>query len=188
MLPLGPNEKEDAITVGLCRALQRNRTARGLMFQIRTQVVELEPAAGEDIGRMDIVFLPLIPREDIYFCLENKRLNVIKNGQRRTYASEYVSFGMLRFVSGQYAKSVAHGGMLAYVFDGDIPAAIESVETNIKAQHVTLGMTPPGEFTSSTIMVADSRVRETIHRRAANADIRLHHIFMPSRPPQTMTQ
>ena len=91
-----------------------------MMFQIDTQVVELEPAPGEDLGRLDIAFRPLIPREDIYFCLETKRLNVIKDGQTRTYASEYVRFGMMRFVTGQYAKAVRHGGMIGYVLDGDL--------------------------------------------------------------------
>src|ERR1017187_5947752 len=104
MPPPALDEGEDKITIALCRALQQNRTARGLMFQIRTQVVELDPVPGEDFGRMDIVFIPLVPREDIYFCLESKRLNVVKDGEPRAYASEYVTFGMLRFVTGQYSK------------------------------------------------------------------------------------
>ena len=66
------DEKEDNITIALCRALRQNRDARNLMFQIDTQVVELEPAPGEDLGRLDIAFRPLIPREDIYFCLETE--------------------------------------------------------------------------------------------------------------------
>jgi hypothetical protein len=107
------DDKEDDITNALWRTLKQNRTARGLMFQIRTQVVELDPMPGEDFGRMDIAFIPLVPREDIYFCLESKRLNVIKSCTLRTYASEYVRFGMLRFVTGQYSKAVHHGGMLA---------------------------------------------------------------------------
>src|SRR5260370_24092365 len=78
------------------------------MFQIRTQVGELDPVPGEEFGRMDIVFIPLVPREDIYFCLESKRLNVVKDGETRAYASEYVTFGMLRFVTGQYSKAVRH--------------------------------------------------------------------------------
>ena len=98
------------------------------MFQIRTQVVELDPMPGEDLGRMDIVFIPLVPREDIYFCLESKRLNVVKDGETRAYASEYVTFGMLRFVTGQYSKAVRHGGMIAYVLDGNLSRAISNIE------------------------------------------------------------
>ena len=44
------DETEDNITTALCRKLMQNRTARGMMFQIRTQVVELGPIPGEVSG------------------------------------------------------------------------------------------------------------------------------------------
>jgi hypothetical protein len=117
------DDKEDHITDLLCRSLHLNRTARDLPFYIHTQMVELDPAPGEELGRLDIVFLPSglpgAPSEGIYFCLECKRLNVVRNGQRRPGGSEYVMHGMVRFVSGQYANIVRHGGMLGYVLDGD---------------------------------------------------------------------
>lgn len=175
------DEGEDTITVALCRALQQNRTARGLMFQIRTQVVELEPVSGEDLGRMDIVFIPLVPREDIYFCLESKRLNVTKDGKSRAYASEYVTFGMLRFVTGQYSRVVRHGGMIAYVLDGNRARAMSNVEANIRRQHSVLCMTAPGAFLASTVLTDDARARETHHNRAHEAKLfRIHHMFMAS--------
>lgn len=140
-------------------------------------MVELEPDEGEEMGRMDITFRPLIPREDIYFCLEGKRLNVIKDGRRRAYASEYVSQGMQRFITGKYAKAVLHGGMAGFVLDGDIKNAIANVAANIKKHHRTLGMKPPGEFLLSTIMTTDNRVRETNHRRKGEC-FRIHHLFL----------
>jgi hypothetical protein len=174
-----PGEKEDKITNDLCRALRQNRTARSLMFQIHTQFVELEPSAGADIGRLDIVFLPLVPSEHIYFCLESKRLNALKNGKVRAYASEYVTFGMLRFVTGQYSKAVRHGGMIAYVLDGNVSRAMANVETNIRTHHATLRMRPPGAFLASAVLNADDRVRETHHQRAHEATgFHIHHIFM----------
>lgn len=176
-----PDEREDSISVELWRALRRNRTARELMFQVDTQQVELEPMPGEDIGRLDIAFRPLIPREDIYFCLECKRLNVVKGGETRAYASEYVTFGMLRFVTGQYAKAVRQGGMVAYVLDGNISRAMTNVETNIRSQHSALRMDPPGAFQPSTVLKDDARVRETHHHRAHETNLfRIHHLFMAS--------
>jgi hypothetical protein len=173
------DEKEDNITVTLCRILMQNRTARGLMFQVRTQVVELDPMPGQDLGRLDIAFIPLVPREDIYFCLESKRLNVVKNGERRAYASEYVQFGMLRFVAGQYSKAVRHGGMIGYVLDGDVSDAMTNVEANIRQRHKELCMTPPGAFVSSTVLKGDTRARETHHQRAHETVLfRIHHLFM----------
>jgi hypothetical protein len=180
-----PDEKEDDITNQLCRALRRNRTSRDLPFQIHTQFVELEPANDERLGRLDIVFIPLINREDIYFCLECKRLNVVKDGQTRPYSSEYVVFGMLRFVSGQYSKAVRHGGMAAYVLNGNISDAITNVEANIRKQHAALCMTAPGAFLLSTVLKEDARARETHHQRTHEANLfSIHHLFMPTNCPQ----
>ena len=78
--PIAADEKEDDITFTLCSALRQNREARHLPFQIHTQQVELDPSPGEDRGRLDIVFNLLVPCEEIYFCLEGKRLNVVKDG------------------------------------------------------------------------------------------------------------
>jgi hypothetical protein len=179
MAPPGPDAKEDDITIALCRALTQNRTVRGLMFQVRTQVVELNPMHGEDLGRLDIAFIPLVPREDIYFCLESKRLNVVKNGKLRTYATEYVTLGMIRFVKGQYSHAVQHGGMIGYVLNGNISDAITNVATNIETHYAALCMTGPGVLQSSTILEADTRARETHHKRAHEKTVfRIHHLFM----------
>jgi hypothetical protein len=179
-MPLpAPDEVEDNITIALCRALQQNRTARGLMFQIRTQVVELDPVPGEDFGRMDIVFIPLVPREDIYFCLESKRLNVVKDGKTRAYASEYVTCGMMRFVTGQYSKAVRHGGMIAYVLDGNVVHAMTNIENNMRMHQSALGMPAPGSFLPSTSLKGDARARETHHQRAHETRVFcIHHLFM----------
>jgi hypothetical protein len=179
------DEKEDKITEALCRILRQNRTARELPFQIHTQFVELEPANDESLGRLDIVFIPPINREDIYFCLECKRLNVVKDDRTRPYSSEYVTFGMLRFVTGQYSQAVQHGGMAAYVLDGNISDAIANVEANIRKQHAALCMTAPGAFLLSTVLKDDARARETHHQRAHEANLfRIHHLFMPTNCPQ----
>jgi hypothetical protein len=173
------DEKEDNITGALCRALRQNRAARELPFQIHTQQVELDPNPGEDMGRLDIVFNILVPREDIYFCLEGKRLNVVKDGVTRAYASEYVSLGMMRFVTGQYSRAVRHGGMIGYVLDGKIKRAIKNVETNIQSQCSALRMTPPGTLLTSALMNDDGRARETHHRRDHDPNkFRIHHLFM----------
>jgi hypothetical protein len=179
MPPPTPEQKEDDITIALCRALKQNRNARELMFQIDTQVVELDPAPGEDLGRLDISFRPLVPREDVYFCLEGKRLNALKNGKTRSYASEYVKLGMVRFITGQYSKAVRHGGMIAYVLDGNITHAMTNVRNNIRKQHVALCMTPPGAFLRSTALHGETRARETHHNRAHETGLfHIHHIFV----------
>jgi hypothetical protein len=179
MTPPGPEQREDDISSALCRALRQNREARKLMFQIHPQYVELEPAAGEDVGRIDIAFVPLVAREDIYFCFECKRLNVTKNGSKRAYAAEYVRLGVVRFVTGQYARAVGHGGMLGYVLDGDVDGAKKNVESNLRSNCTALRMEPPGAFEPSSLLPEDRRACETHHRRQSDlAPFSIHHLFV----------
>jgi hypothetical protein len=187
--PPAANELEDPVSESLCRALRRARDRCDLPFQVHPQLVELDPAAGQDQGRMDIVFLPPATREDIYFCLECKRLNVREGSTIRPYHAEYVKFGMLRFVRGQYANSVHFGGMLAFVLNADLPHAIAGIEANIRTLCAELGMEAPGAFRPSSVRPDDARIRETWHRREDRTDpLVIHHLFMagdptaPSRP------
>lgn len=176
---LAPDAHEDEISEHLCRSLQKAPRRANLPFQIRPQIIELEPAADLDQGRMDIAFLLLVPREDVYFCLECKRLNVPTNGSVRAYSSEYVRFGMLRFVEGKYAPAVRQGGMLGYVLNADVERAITNVASAIKAHHVVLGTPPPGDLLPSSLRPGDRTARETVHDRPhSDSPICIHHIFL----------
>jgi hypothetical protein len=183
-----PDQREDDISNRLCVALRQKRDVRDLPFYVLPQMVILEPEAGAELGRTDIAFLPtgagVAPRETIYFCLECKRLNVIKEGSMRTYASEYVKFGMVRFVTGQYSHLVRHGGMVGYVLNGDVPSAIGNVEQNIVKQRAALlTVVPPAAFRASDYLPANPHARETHHRRAHDAiPFRIHHLFMGGDP------
>ncbi len=181
--PGEPDEKEDDITNHLCLALQRCRTARKLMFLILPQVVELDPETSGEFGRMDIAFFPTnqpsAPREDVYFCLECKRLNVIKNGKRRRYCSEYVTLGMSRFVSGQYSRTVRHGAMIGYVRDGDVSGAMDQIAENVRGRHKDLAMDSPGNFLANGFLPRMASAKETHHKRPHGKQVfRLHHLFM----------
>jgi hypothetical protein len=130
---------------------------------------------------MDIVFLPMVPREEIYFCLECKRLNVPDNGGVRALASEYITHGMMRFVRGQYALRVRHGGMLGYVLDCKVPNAIQSVGRLVKKRHDELQMQPPGGLEPSSVRTGDEHTRETRHVRTGQSKAFLiHHMFAPT--------
>ena len=176
--PPAPDAREDPTTEELCRCLRQNRNSCDLPFRIDIQMVELDPTAGEDQGRMDIAFSPPVPRENIYFCLECKRLNVVNDGRVRRYSSEYVTHGMLRFIRGQYAARVRHGGMLGYVLDGNVVQAIQNINGIIQSRFQELGMEPPGQMLPSSVRPDDSRLRETRHFRQHSSDsFRIHHIF-----------
>jgi hypothetical protein len=180
------DDSEDEITKLLCRALCRNRTVRELPFYVQFQMVELDPAPEQALGRLDIAFLPTgvagPPSEAIYFCLECKRLNVVSNGPRRPGGSDYVLHGMLRFVRGQYARAVRHGGMLGYVLDEDIAGAIANVESNVQSHWAALRMDAPGVMRSSSVLADEEWARETLHHRAHEpARFRIHHLFVAAR-------
>ncbi len=178
MPPLASDAREDPTTETLCRCLRQNQITCCLPFHILPQMVELDPAVGEDQGRMDIVFLLLVPREDIYFCLECKRLNVVGDHGIRPYTSEYVTHGILRFIRGQYAAQVRQGGMLGYVLDGNIAQAIQNVSRVIRNRFEELGMESPGEMLPSSVRPDDSRLKETHHsRQHLSGTFQMHHIF-----------
>tara|TARA_R110002110_G_scaffold127134_1_gene305899 strand:- start:547 stop:1197 length:651 start_codon:yes stop_codon:yes gene_type:complete len=179
MPQLAPDAREDPTTEELCRGLRQNRNSNNLPFRIDIQSVELDPAVGEGQGRMDITFSPPVPREDIYFCLECKRLNVVYDGQVRPLASEYVTHGLMRFIRGQYARQIKHGGMLGYVLDGKMAKAMKGVSGVIKKRFEELGMEQPGDMLPSSIRPENSNVRETYHARRGKAgNIKIHHIFV----------
>jgi len=185
MPPPAGNALEDTISKYLCNQLRQSRQLRELPFSIHSQVAELDPSPGEEEGRMDIVFFPRASREDIYFCLECKRLNVLSHSGKkpRSYASEYVKDGMFRFVRGQYAKSVHCGGMLAYVLDGNLDTAIDGVAKNIKRNATELGMQAKATLESSAIRPEDFRCKETLHDRIGQHNkFVIHHLFMPGDP------
>jgi hypothetical protein len=179
MPSLDGDVREDPTTEELCRQLRKTRNACNLPFRIDIQMVELDPAAGQDQGRMDIAFSPMLPRENIYFALECKRLNVIGAGGVRSYASEYVMHGMLRFIRGQYASAVRHGGMLGYVLDGQIGNATTNVSKAILARNADLGMQSTDTLRVSSVRAADSRFKETHHTRQHRPEpFAIHHIFV----------
>jgi hypothetical protein len=103
---------------------------------------------------------------------------VVNDGRIRTYATEYVTHGMMRFIRGQYSAQVRHGGMLGYVLDGNTAQATNNVCGAIQNRHTDLGMTPPGDMRPSSIRPSDTRMRETHHTRPHNnGPFQIHHIF-----------
>jgi hypothetical protein len=90
---------------------------------------------------------------------------------------------MLRFISGQYAGAVRNGGMLAFVLDADLPAAIAGVQANIQAAQAELGMPASADFSPSSIRPADAWIKETNHRRVHNPEpFTIHHLFVAGDP------
>jgi len=127
--------EEDAITINLIALLLQDEIVRRIVYWIEYQ---FEPfgytAAGVAFskGKIDMAVL-LSQDRGTYLAYECKRLNVHYNGSRQSLATVYVTEGLMRFVTGQYAEHLEIGGMLGYVMDGDCISAVSSVQAAIQA-------------------------------------------------------
>lgn len=177
-----PDSKEDPVSEELCKMLRSARSLSELPLQVHTQFVELDSQSqGVDQGRIDIVFALLVPDESVYFALECKRVRVTHtDGSVRPYYSEYVTQGLFRFVSGQYSSEVRHGGMIAFVLDGNVTTAMRGIVRNIKAKSAPLGLTAAGVEASQYVPTNPS-VHQTTHQRTVAAgEVVVQHFFMSS--------
>ena len=174
----GPSDLEDVISDKLYSALVNAKRRSNFPFLVRREDLEFDTDLAKETGRKDIVFFPSL-QEEIYLCLEAKRLNVFISGVRRSLADEYVKEGMQRFVDGKYARSVLHGAMLAYVLDGNVDRAIRNIEKNIRNRLSELRMNNNSGFVASIIYPDDRRIKETLHFRVhEKAVFRIHHLFL----------
>ncbi len=174
-----PDEHENQTTLRLYAAMIKGKDRQRHPFLIRPQDMEVDTDLAKVIGKKDLVFFPAANDEDIYFCLEAKRLNVLVSGRRKSLADEYVKEGMQRFVDRKYSRHVHHGGMLGYVLDGDVDRAMTNVGNNLRRQHENLGMESPGEMRASSVRPDDAHARETRHKRRHDSiPFLLHHLFV----------
>lgn len=183
MPPIDADAKEDPVSEELCRRLRASRSLLALPLGVHTQFVELESAAEVDQGRIDIVFFPLVPSEEIYFALECKRVNAQQtDGKLRRYYSEYIKHGLMRFVTGQYSQVVRHGGMIAFVLDGDVASAVQGIGRNIAKKRTELRMVGQ-TLAISRYRTRDDEIHESDHQRSVNAgNVLIQHFFVPAKP------
>jgi hypothetical protein len=176
--------KSDRLEVPITRKLHssllrlkgQRKGPNRLPFTIWVESSEIDPTSDTEKGRIDIRFLHG-HREEVYFAVECKRLNVRNKKKLSTLASEYVNEGMMRFITGKYAEGLDKGCMLAYVMNGQIPAAIESVRRAVEAERVSLAMTPDATLTASATRPGLDTVKESKHSLAP-VPMLLYHIFV----------
>jgi hypothetical protein len=175
----GISDLEDAISDKLYAALLNAKSRGDFPFLIRREDLEFDMNMAKETGRKDIVFFPSLQEQDIYLCLEAKRLNAVISGVCRSLADEYVKDGMQRFVDGKYSRSVRHGAMLGYVLDGKIDRAMENVENNIRKHFPELRMNKDHGLMASTIRPTDRHTKETHHfRMHEKTAFHIHHLFL----------
>jgi len=173
------SEHEVPITRRFKHALKQAKDLSRLPVRIEREPAEDHPVTGEELGRIDLKFLPAVSAlEEVYFAFECKRLNAMVGGTRRSLASEYVTEGMMRFVAGHYASAGHEGGMIGYVLTGAAGQAISLIDQNIQSRVVQLRM-PTGSGLQPSILRPSRRLlRETQHDLPAQRGFRLHHVFL----------
>lgn len=174
----GDSDHEVAITKKFKHFLKQAKNYRKLPVRIERESPEDDSNTGEELGRIDLKFMPATSAvEEVYLAFECKRLHVVENGKLRSLASEYVKEGMLRFVNGQYASTLRHGGMIGYVLNGNCVRAIQQIERNLTKLHDQLRLSS-GALAQSSLRSENTNIRETSHRLEDSRTFRIHHLFL----------
>ena len=174
---LPPQPLEDAITINLVKHLCNDPVVRSICHYIEYQ---FEPFGIDEKGticskgKIDIAILLDWNREQ-YVAYECKRLNVIHGGKRSSLATEYVSEGMMRFMTNQYADGLPVGCMLGYVIDGDLSFAINRLTEAIHSHKSLCLVNGP----SAAAPVQRIERFKTIHIRTTKQKIELRHALLP---------
>lgn len=170
---------EDHITGKLAAAMKREKKARRLAFSIHFQATPLAPN-GPVAARIDFKFLAGFD-EDAYFAFEAKRLRIPGQKLNHNTRSYVGGEGMERFIIGKYAPGQPHGAMLAYVMDGNVTAATESVRTLVQTSKASLNLVIGGEWETSRFLPTKNNIFQSRHRQNLagheSYELTLQHIF-----------
>ena len=167
---------EDTITKTLVDRLDAGTRARAL-FYCDYQFVPMERTRDGSLGADRFIDIAMIMDNDRsrYLAYECKRLNVRREGARRSQARSYVSDGMMRFVTGQYAAGLPVACMIGYVMDGDLTFAYARIKATIGQNRSALRLQdgpadePPLDAMARFV---------TTHQRNGD-DIELRHTLLP---------
>lgn len=175
LLPGQPHE--DTITINLVDMLWKDAAVRRLCHWIEYQYEPfgLAPDGSKfSKGKIDIGVL-LTWNRDFYLAYECKRLNVIGPSGRSSLATAYVTQGMMRFLTEQYAEGLLVGCMLGYVMDNDVTFAKTSVDAAIAANAPLQLLAGPDPMQP----VAGISRFATLHDRSPAPNIGLRHALLP---------
>ena len=167
---------EDAITKTLVDQLDADEAARA-RFYCNYQFVPIERTHDGSLVEDRFIDIAVIARNDRsrYLAYECKKLNVWRDGVRRSQAGRYVDDGMMRFVTGKYAKGLPVACMIGYVMDGDLTFAYARIKATVGENRTALRLQdgptdePPLDAMARFV---------TTHQRNGD-DIELRHALLP---------
>jgi hypothetical protein len=135
---------------------------------------ELENMATTDaaiLGRIDITlkFLHQFGDEDAYVAIECKRVGASLS----TLNASYVSNGVDRFVTGQYASGHEWGFMLGYVLVHPVEDVVNAVDDRLQKTYGTAAKLTPDAAHALSLAILEGALAQKGGRT-----IRLKHIFV----------
>jgi hypothetical protein len=176
---------ENDLSDELLGRFKRDRQLRdsGLTFN---REYRLTDEAGREVGRLDFWFIGRSSRgNEPYFAFEAKRLHFTQpSGKWSDGVAQYVGgasaragepkpSGMMCFVSEKYSRGQGSGGMLGYVFDGDVEGARLAIAAMIRARSKRLTRKPTCELVASAIAGVD----ESRHG-LASCSLVIYHVLL----------
>lgn len=170
---------EDTITFNLVTILRQDPEARRLFYWLEYHydpVGYTPDGTAYSRGKIDMAVL-LDQDHERYLAYECKRLNVVYRGRKATLASPYVTEGLMRFVTEQYAEQLPVGCMLGYIMDDDVSAAELNVFKAISRRKCDLALShgPVRDNPVGNVRRFFSRHR----RRADGQQIEIRHALLP---------
>lgn len=178
-----PGMLEVPITIHVKKAMRRLKKELGLSNMEITgefELLDLSNDNPEVIGRIDIIlrFLHQFGDEEAYLGVECKRVGPTESGLNQRYVTQGVS----RFVTGQYAAGHHWGMMLGYVLRLPSAAVVEGIDARIRATY--------GEAAKLDSLEAHSEALSThsgeLTQGTTGHVIRLMHIFVDMTPAATI--
>src|SRR5208337_4966521 len=160
-------EWENSLSDRLRDQLDRDPGLRDRPVELFREVplYDRKRARQKQLGRPDIMFLYStgVRKPWPYFALESKRLHVTFPSGWQSLIPEYVTGdqGRMCFIVGRYARDLASGGMLGYVFDGEVESARTSIGTSIDVNHEKLQCCSLPRLGPSSVLMGDSKVSES---------------------------
>jgi hypothetical protein len=176
-------ELENELNDRLRDLLDRDSGLRARPIELFREVplYDRKRARQKQLGRSDLMFLYStgIRKPWPYFVIESKRLHVAFPSGWKSLVSGYVTGrqGMMCFINDRYARDLESGGMLGYVFDGEIEGARSSVAASIEANYEQLQCSQTPFFVPSSVLTDGSRVSESSHSLSRRA-FRIYHLFL----------
>ena len=177
-------EYENTISNRLRKLLIRDPDLRQRPIELDRETPLFDDESDEEkpIGRPDFRFFYSTGTRKPwpYFAIEAKRLHVtFPSAGWNSCVSDYVTGdqGMMCFIDQRYGRGLDCGGMLGYVYDGDLEKARTSVAASIEINCEKLKTVPPFRLVASSIIPGDSRVSETIHT-LAHGNFIIYHLFV----------